>query len=79
MSNKLPVATQRKILKLERRVFKLERQLVATKEKYEKQTSELKAENHKLRNQPMLMTEERLAELRAMKRAATERRLNRGF
>ena len=63
MPKELPIATQRRILKLEQRVFRLEQQIARAKTKYEKQIGKLKEENHKLRTQPLVMTEERRAEL----------------
>ncbi len=55
MPKKLPISTQRQILRLEKRVFNLEQKLVRQKAKYEKQIAELKA-----RKQPVVTEEERL-------------------
>lgn len=85
MPKELPIDAQRKILKLEQRVFDLKQELAATKAKcakhieemkvkFDKQPAELEAENRKLKTQPFIMTEERLADLRARKRASIERR-----
>lgn len=67
MAANIPVTTQRKILKLERRVFTLEQQIGRLKEKHEKEVAKLKAENQKLRDQPLVCSEEqrmRLIKLR---------------
>ena len=72
MPKELPIATQRQILKLEQRVFKLEQQIARMKSKHEKQIADLKAENHKLRNAPIIMTEEKRAELIARRRRLRE-------
>ena len=67
MAANIPVATQRKILKLERRVFTLEQQIVRLKAKHEKELAKLRAENQKLRDQPIVISEKqrlRLIELR---------------
>ena len=63
MAANTPVATQRKILKLERRVFTLEQQIVRLKAKHERQVATLHAENQRLRNQPIVVSEEQRARL----------------
>jgi len=66
MSDKLSVATQRKILKLESRIFKLEQEKVRLKAKHKREVAKLEAENQKLRDQPIVVSEEqrmRLIEL----------------
>lgn len=40
---RIPISTQRKILKLEQQVFNLKQRLVRMKDKYEKQIANLKA------------------------------------
>ena len=69
MPKDLPIATQRKILKLERRVFKLEQQIARLKLKYEKQIAQLKEENQKLRTGPIPITKEMLEQIRAARGA----------
>jgi len=72
MPKALPVATQRKILKLEQHVFKLEQRIVTQKARYEKKISALQAENHKLRTGSIIMTPERIRDLQEQRRAALE-------
>ncbi len=66
------MATQRKILKLEQRVFKLEQQISRLKAKHERETAALKAENQKLRDQPIVMSEKKRQELIERRRRALE-------
>jgi hypothetical protein len=73
MPKKLPIATQQQILKLEQRVFKLEKKIAAQKSNYEKRIATLKAENQQLRSAPITITEERLEQLQAARRAVLER------
>jgi hypothetical protein len=70
MPKDLPIATQRKILKLEQRVFKLEQQIVRLKLKYEKQIAHLNAEKQKLRTRPVTLTKEQLEQIRALRSQA---------
>ena len=66
MAEKLSTATQRRILKLDSRIFKLEQENVRLKEKHKQQIAKLEAENRKLRDQPIVCSEEqrmRLIEL----------------
>jgi hypothetical protein len=55
MPQKLPISTQRRVLKLEQQVFNLKQKLARTKAKYEKQIAELKA-----KPQPVITEKERL-------------------
>jgi hypothetical protein len=67
MAAKIPIQTQQKILKLEQRIFKLEQQIVRLKEKHQAEIAKLKAENQKLRENPIVCTEEKRAELIALR------------
>lgn len=67
MTPKLPIQTQRKILKFEQRVFKLEQQIVRLKAKHIQEIAKLQAENQKLRNNPPVVTEEQRMKLIALR------------
>ena len=73
MTANIPVTTQRKILKLERRVFMLEQQIVRLRAKHEKEVTKLRADNQKLRNQPIVISEEQQARLRKLHKQLLEK------
>jgi regulator of replication initiation timing len=69
MAAKVPIATQREILELEQQVFKLQQEIVRLKAKHEQQMAKLQAENQKLRDRPIVLSEEQLNKIRALRRA----------
>jgi len=58
---RIPISTQRRILRLEQQVFNVKQKLARTKDKYEKQIAKLKA------SPPPILNEERRKDLIAQR------------
>jgi len=58
---RIPISTQRRIIRLEQQVFNLKQKLARTKDKYEKQIAKLKA------SPPPILNEERRKDLIAQR------------